>query len=138
VARKLGDLPTMKLDPSRLASYAKRADADVAAREGRVGNAPDIDVRIEFLDEVPTAVRRSDVLPIARTVEGPSLEAVPVIAVARDDLAWFAFEAETNALLARIDGHTTVGELLASVAVPPDRALTLLRDLELQRVIALA
>jgi hypothetical protein len=88
---------------------------------------------------VPTAVRRSDVLPIARTVEGPSLEAVPVVAVTRDDLAWFEFEAETNALLAMIDGHTTVGELLASVAVPPDRAMTLLRDLELQlqRVIAL-
>lgn len=55
---------------------------------------------------MPTSVRRSDVLPIVGSVEGPSLEAVPVIAVARDDLAWFAFEAETNALLAMIDGHS--------------------------------
>ena len=126
----------MKVDPARLAQFAKRADAHV--REGRIASAPDIEVRVEFLDELPTAVRRSDVLPIARTVDGPSLEAVPIIAVTRDDLAWFEFEAETNALLAMIDGHTTVGELLASVAVPPDRALTLLKDLELQRVIALA
>jgi hypothetical protein len=126
----------MKLDAARVAKYAQRVDA--CAREGRVASAPDIEVSVEYLDEVPTAVRRSDVLPIARSVEGPSLEAVPVIAVTRDDLAWFEFEAETRALLAMIDGHTSVGELLASVAVPADRALTLLRDLELQRVIAFA
>jgi hypothetical protein len=171
VPRKRRELPTKKLDPARVAKYAKRADAHVReGRDVRLVAAPDVDVRVEFQDEVPTAVGRSDVLPVAcrvdgpssetvrrvdgpssetvrkvdgpspeavRKVDGPSLEAVPVLRVSRDDLDWFDFEAETITLLVRIDGRTTVGELLASVAVPPDRALTLLKDLELRRVIAL-
>jgi len=136
VPRKLGDMPTMKVDPSRFAQYAKSADA--RARSGRPASAPDIEVRVEYLDEVPTAVRRSDVLPVARSIEGASLEAVPVITVAKDDLAWFEFDADVHALLSLIDGRTTVGELLDLVAVPAERAVDLLRDLELQRVIALA
>ena len=136
MTRKLGDKPTMKVDPSRFAHFAKRADA--SARSGRPASAPDIDVCVEYLDEVPTAVRRSDVLPVASSIEGASLEAVPVITVAKDDLAWFEFDADANALLALIDGRTTVAELLELVAIPAERAVELLRDLELQRVIALA
>jgi hypothetical protein len=134
LARKLGDLPTMKVEPDRFAAYAKRADTHV--REGRAASAPDIQVSVEYLEEVPTAVRRSDVLPIARSLEDADLGAVPVIAVSKDDLAWFEFEADTRALLAMIDGCTSVRELLGCVAVQPDRALELLKNLELQRVIA--
>jgi hypothetical protein len=134
LARKLGDLPTMKVEPDRFAAYAKRADSH--AREGRQASAPDIQVSVEYLEEVPTAVRRSDVLPVARTLEDADLGAVPVIAVSKEDLAWFEFEADTNGLLAMIDGRTTVREILALVAVEPQRAMDLLRDLELQRVIA--
>ncbi len=136
MARKLGDLPTMRLDAERVAQYAKRADA--YARAGRPASAPDIQVSVEYLEEVPTAVRRSDVLPAARSIEGASLEAVPVIIVTKDDLAWFEFEAETRALLAVIDGCTSVAELLPLLALPTERAVALLRDLELQRVIAFA
>lgn len=135
MAGKLGDLPTMKVEPDSFAQYAKRADR--SAREGRAASAPDIQVSVEYLEEVPTAVRRSAMLPVARNIEGANLEAVPVIAVTKEDLTWFEFEADTHALLAMIDGHTTVRELLASVAVDPNRALELLRDLELQRVIAI-
>jgi hypothetical protein len=134
LARKLGDLPTLKVEPDRFAAYARRADSRV--REGRDASAPDITVSVEFLEEVPTAARRSDLLPVARTLEGASLEAVPVIAVSREDLAWFAFEADTNAILAMVDGRTTVRDILGCIAVAPARALELLRDLELQRVIA--
>ena len=35
-----------------------------------------------------------------------------------------------------VDGRTMVPEILGSIAVEPGRALELLRDLELQRVIA--
>lgn len=151
---KLGDFPTMKVEPDRFAAYAKRADGNV--RQGRAASAPDIQVSLEYLDEVPTAVRRSAMLPLARTLGGPgprvnpadlqagaeavedsSLEAVPVIAVAKDDLAWFEFEPDTHALLALIDGRTSVREILGVVAVEPARAMELLQDLELQRVIAL-
>jgi len=95
-------------------------------------------VSVEYLEEVPSAVRRSsDMLPVARTLEGASLEAVPVIAVGKEDLAWFEFEADTYALLALIDGHTSVREILGRIEIEPGRAMELLRDLELQRVIAL-
>jgi hypothetical protein len=124
----------MKVEPDRFAAYAKRADAH--ASEGRQASAPDIQVSVEYLEEVPTAVRRSDVLPVARTLEDADLGAVPVIAVSKEDLAWFEFEADTNGLLAMVDGRTTVREILALVAVEPQRAMNLLRDLELQRVIA--
>jgi hypothetical protein len=133
---KLGDLPTVKVVPERLAAYARRADDNI--RSGRQASSPEIEVSIECLEEVPTAVRRSDVLPIARNLVGVDLGAVPVIAVSRDDLAWFELDADTYALLAMIDGHTTVADLLSSVAVEPARAMVLLQDLELQRVIALA
>jgi hypothetical protein len=136
LARKLGDLPTMKLEPDSVAAYARRADEHV--RQGHLESTPDIQVTVEFMDEVPTAVRGSDMLPVARNVEGAGLEAVPIIAVSKEDLAWFEFEADSNVLLAMIDGKTTVRDILASVAVEPTRALALLRDLELQRVIALA
>jgi hypothetical protein len=132
---KLGDLPTIKVVPERLAAYARRADDDI--RSGRQASSPEIEVSIE-LEEVPTAVRRSDVLPIARSLQGVDLGAVPVISVSREDLAWFELDADTYALLAMIDGHTSVADLLSSVAVEPARAMVLLQDLELQRVIALA
>ena len=124
----------MKVEPDRFAAFARRADSHV--RDGGEASSPDIKVSVEYLEEVPTAVRRSDLLPVARTLEGASLEAVPVIAVSKEDLAWFEFEAETNAILAMIDGRTSVRDLLGCIAVDPDRALELLRDLELQRVIA--
>jgi hypothetical protein len=134
LARKLGDLPTMKVEPDRFAAYARRADTH--AREGRPASAPDIQVSLEYLEEVPTAVRRSSVLPVARTLEDADLGAVPVIAVSKEDLAWFDFEADTYGLLTMVDGHTTVREILGSIAIEPERAMQLLRDLEVQRVIA--
>jgi hypothetical protein len=134
LARKLGDLPTMKVEPDRFAAYARRADSH--AREGQPASSPDIQVSLEYLEEVPTAVRRSSMLPVARTLEGADLGAVPVIAVSKEDLAWFEFEPDTYGLLAMIDGHASVREILGSIAVEPGRAMELLRDLELQRVIA--
>jgi hypothetical protein len=111
-------------------------------KEGRDTSAPDIQVSIEYLDDPPTAVRRSAMLPAARTLEGATLggtglDVVPIIAVSKDDLAWFELDADSNAILAMIDGHSTVAEILASIAVAPARALQLLRELEVERVIAL-
>jgi hypothetical protein len=134
---RLGDLPTVKVVPAQLAAFARYADDRVVAGD-RPTSAPEIQVRIECFDELPTAIRRSGVLPAARSLEGSDLGAVPVIAVTRDDLAWFELDADTYALLAMIDGRTSVGDILASVAVDPGRAMDLLRDLEVQRVIALA
>jgi hypothetical protein len=125
----------MRLNQMQVAEFAKHADARV--REGLRVSEPEIEVSVEYLDEVPTALRRSDVMPILRTLDGPDLGAIPIIAVTKDDLAWFEFDPDSHALLAMIDGESTVREILTSVAVAPDRALSLLRDLELQRVIAL-
>jgi hypothetical protein len=130
----------MRVEPDRFAEYARRADGQVKA--GRDASSPDIQVSVEYLDDPPTAVRRSAVLPAARSLEGAtlggaSLDAVPVIAVSKEDLAWFSLEAEQNAILAMIDGHTTVREILLSIALSPEHALELMRELEVQRVIAL-
>jgi hypothetical protein len=125
----------MRFNQAQVAQFAKRADA--LALQGRRVADPDIEVSVEYLEDVPTALRRSDVMPIVRSIDGPSLEAVPIILVAKDDLAWFEFEADAHAVLAMIDGESTVVDIVRSVATPPARALELLRDLELQRVIAL-
>jgi hypothetical protein len=133
--RKLGDMPTRKIEPEELAQYARTADNHV--RSVREASAPDIQVSVEYLEDPPTAVRRSAMRPIARNFDKSCLEAVPVIAVSKDDLAWFELEAEANVLLSLIDGHTSVGDILALVALSPDRAIELLKELEVQRVIAM-
>lgn len=134
---KLGDLPTMKVEPTTLQDYARKADAQ--ARAGRAPSAPDIQVSVAYLDDPPTAVRNQSTLrPVPRSIEGSSPEAVPVIAVSKEDLSWFEIEAEARAVLAMIDGRTTVAEIIAGVASTPQRTLELLKGLEEQRVIALA
>jgi hypothetical protein len=137
VRGKLGDMPTMKVEPTTLQSYARRADAH--ARAGRAPSAPDIQVSVEYLEDPPTAVRNHSTLrPVPRTSEGASPEAVPVIAVSKEDLTWFELDADAMALLAMIDGRTTVEEIVAGVAGTPDGTLQLLKYLEEQRVIAFA
>ena len=134
---KLGDLPTMKVEPTRLESYARKADADI--RVGRQPSTPDIQVSVAYLEDPPTAVRNHSTLrPVPRSSEGVSPEAVPVIAVSKEDLSWFELDCDAMAVLAMIDGHTTVEEIVGAVATTPDRTVQLLRYLEEQRVIALA
>ncbi len=134
---KLGDLPTMKVEPTGFKTYARRADAAVKA--GRCPSSPDIEVSVVYMEDPPTAVRNHSTLrPVPRNLEGAAPDAVPVIAVSREDLTWFELEADANALLAMIDGKTTVAEIIASVAMEPERTVQLIRDLEVQRVIALA
>jgi hypothetical protein len=150
---KLGDTPTIKLHPVRFAQYAKKADAK--ARQGREPSAPEIEVRVveaddeitaddasspwHLDDEADTGRVQSDVVPASRSSpDEVALDAVPIIAVSREDLAWFELEADAHALIALIDGHTTVDEILASVAIQRAKALALLKELEVQRVIALS
>ena len=137
MARKLAELPTMRVEPAKLAVYARKADKQV--REGRAPSAPDIQVSVEYLDDPPTAVRnQSTVRPAPRSIEGAALEAVPVIAVTKEDLAWFELDPDAHAVLAVIDGMTNIEEVIAMVAFAPERTLQILRELEKQRVIALA
>ena len=137
---KLGDLPTMKVEPGQLQDYARRADQEALA--GKVPSAPEIKVAVEYLEDPPTAVRnQSKVRPVASSIEsasGANPEAVPVIAVSREDLAWFELESDAHAVLAVVDGKTTVEEIVGLVALSPERTLQLLRELEVQCVIALA
>ncbi len=134
---RLGDLATMKVEPKALQAYARKADSQALA--GRIPSAPDIQISVEYLEDPPTAVRNHSTLrPVPRTNEGVCPEAVPVIAVSREDLSWFELDAEAMALLAMVDGRTTVEEIVAAVATMPERTLELLRSLEEQRVIALA
>jgi hypothetical protein len=134
---KLGDMPTLKVEPTMLEDYARKADAQ--ARAGRAPSTPDIQVSVAYLEDPPTAVRNHSTLrPVPRTSEGFSPEAVPVIAVSKEDLTWFELDSDAMALLAMIDGRTTVEEIVGGVAMTPERTVQLLKDLEEQRVIALA
>ena len=134
---KLGDLPTMKVEPTGLQTYARKADARV--RVGRAPSAPDIQVCVEYMEDPPTAVRNHSTLrPVPSSIEGASPDSVPVIAVSREDLTWFELEEDAHAVLAMIDGHTTVEEIIGGVAMEPERTVQLLRELEVQRVIAIA
>jgi hypothetical protein len=134
---KLGDMPTMKVEPTMLEKYARKADAQ--ARAGRVPSTPDIQVSVAYLEDPPTAVRNHSTLrPVPRTSEGVSPEAVPVIAVSKEDLTWFELDSDAMAVLAMIDGRTTIDEIVGGVAMTPERTVALLKDLEEQRVIALA
>ena len=47
-------MPTMKVEPDRFAAYARRADSH--AREGHPASSPDIQVSLEYLEEVPFAM----------------------------------------------------------------------------------
>ena len=137
MARKFAELPTMRVEPAKLAVYARKADKQV--REGRAPSAPDIEISVEYLDDPPTAVRnQSTVRPAGRSIEGAALEAVPVIAVTKEDLAWFQLDLDAHAVLAVIDGMSSIEEVIAMVAFQPERTLQILRELESQRVIALA
>jgi hypothetical protein len=134
---KLGDMPTMKVEPTMLEKYARKADAQ--ARAGRVPSTPDIQVSVAYLEDPPTAVRNHSTLrPVPRTSEGVSPEAVPVIAVSKEDLTWFELDSDAMAVLAMIDGRTTIDEIVGGVAMTPERTVALLKDLEEQRVFALA
>ena len=137
MARKFAELPTMRVEPAKLAVYARKADKQV--REGRAPSAPDIEISVQYLDDPPTAVRnQSTVRPAPRSIDGATLEAVPVIAVTKEDLAWFELDPDAYAVLAVIDGMTSIEEVVAMVAFHPERTLQILRELEAQRVIALA
>jgi hypothetical protein len=123
VARKFAELPTMRVEPAKLALYARKADKQV--REGRAPSAPDIELSVEW--------------PSGRKHRGrATLEAVPVIAVTKEDLAWFELDLDAHAVLATIDGVTSIEQVIARVAFQPERTLQILRELESQRVIALA
>ncbi len=147
---KLGDTPTIKMHPVRFAQYAKRADHK--AKHGKEPSAPEIEVRVvetddestqeteggAWQDEADTGRVVSDVVPASRSADSMAFDAVPIIAVSRDDLAWFELDADARALLERVDGKTTVEEILSSLPIQRARALGLLKELEKQRVIALS
>lgn len=135
--RKLGDLPTMRVEPASLQSYARSADAKV--RAGGAPSAPDIQVSVEYLEDPPTAVRNHSTLrPVPRNIEGASPEAVPVVAVSKEDLSWFELDEDAHAILAMVDGRTTIEEIVRAVAMEPERAIEVLKELDRQRVIAIA
>ena len=127
----------MRVEPASLQSYARRADERVVA--GRSPSAPDIQVSVEYLEDPPTAVRNHSTLrPVPRNIEGTSPEAVPVIAVTKEDLSWFELDEDAHAVLAMIDGKTSIEDIVAAVAMTPERAVQVVKELEVQRVIALA
>jgi hypothetical protein len=141
---RLGDNPTIKLHPVRVAEYARREDARVARMHEE--SAPEIEVRVEYLEDVSLdsldegdtpSSPGSETRIASHPDDDPMLSTVPVIAVAKEDLAWYELDADAHAILALVDGDSTVEQILASVALARFDALDVIRELEAQQVIAL-
>jgi hypothetical protein len=135
--RRAGEaLPTMRLDKSQVAEFAKQADARVKGAQRTTD--PEIEVSVEYLDDARTAPRRqSGVMPAVGSKRGLRLGAVPIIVASKEDLAWFEFDDDAHAVLSRVDGKNTVADIVTSAVALPARTLEVLQDLELQRVIAM-
>jgi hypothetical protein len=146
-------MPTLKLRTEELERYAREADAQVceADREPEleivvdVGEMPSLPPGEEaFLDEAPPSGRKTLPPPladsdfrVARTGEvWPELERVPVVVASKEDLSWFELDGQANALLAMIDGESSVGSILDLVTIPRFDALALFHELESHHVIA--
>ena len=133
---KLGDLPTMKVEPAMLEEYARRADR--TATDARAVPPAPVEIPVTFDEEPPTAVGKQTAMrPVARTIGGVSLDAVPMVAVSKDDLGWFELEPEVHAVLARVDGFASVSEIVAGLSLDPPLVMALLIDLASQHVITL-
>jgi hypothetical protein len=138
VRGKLGDLPTLKVEPAALQNYARKIDAEVQAIEGTDSpNAAEIDVVIDFTEEAGTGSRKHSTVRPVPSLEGMRMQAVPLIAVSKEDLSWFEIEPEAMAVLAKVDGHHSVAEIIGKVGSTPERTVELLKSLEEQRVIIL-
>jgi hypothetical protein len=61
--------------------------------------------------------------------ELPPLESVPVLAVAQEDLAWFDLDAETNALVKKVNGRDSIAKIAAASKVQPADAQQIFQEL---------
>jgi len=159
--RKVGDFPTRRLDATELARYARDADAcarlgiepdpaatsrlaeEDAAAAAAAADGPEIDVSVDFEPDSgppatpPPGAHSESEVRITQRARAPALDAIPVIVVSRDDLAWFVHD-EAQPVLERIDGKRTVSDILRAVTIPAAEALFILRELEEQHVIELS
>jgi hypothetical protein len=152
-ARRL-EIPTVKFEREELLRAAREADeraraAEVAALPSTKRPGPserefpveievaedhlDVDALMRESEECvpapgPTSLE-SDVRPTWRSKDGPALSSVPCVVASKEDLSWFELEEASEVVLAMIDGASTVGSILDSLAMPREQALTLLREL---------
>lgn len=66
-----------------------------------------------------------------------SAETVPVLALARDDLAWFALQEPAATLVGLLDGTETIGDLAARSGVALDATMSAFHELALQGIVTL-
>jgi hypothetical protein len=57
--------------------------------------------------------------PSAPDDDLPSLDSVPVLAVAPEDLAWFDLDVDTSALLAKVNGKDSIKKIAAKSTIAP-------------------
>jgi hypothetical protein len=152
MASRLGDFPTRKLDRAELARFAR--DADERARQGvppdlesttrLVSAEPALELDIDFDDPPPPvpiatpltdATTPSEVRVVASEADVPALDSVPFVVVSREDLSWYTLDDEAQAVLAKIDGESTVEAILETVPIPVDDVLVILHELEEHHVI---
>jgi hypothetical protein len=147
-SRRLGDLPTRRLDRAELERFAR--DADERARQGvpadlesttrLVTAEPALELDIDFEDAAPGTTAVDDTSPsevrvVASESDAPALDSVPIVLVSREDLSWYALDDEAEVVLAKIDGKSTVEAILGTVPISVDDTLAILHELEEHHVI---
>jgi hypothetical protein len=65
------------------------------------------------------------------------LDTVPVLAVAKDDLAWFELPQPAAKLVAEVDGKVNIGTIAARARVAPDAAMHAFHELARQGIVTL-
>jgi hypothetical protein len=130
MARKRLDAETQRIDAAELARAAKLMDAHVRDQptpapttiHPLVRNTPQPN------SEVRIATGRED---------DPWLDRVPVVVATEDDLAWFGTDLTVQAILALIDGTSTVRAIVARAPMANYQTVGVLRDLESHRVVVI-
>jgi hypothetical protein len=80
-------------------------------------------------------LRLNPPVPGERRTKTPTLGAVAVLLVSREDLAWFDLEPQARTLADLVDGEMIVEEILAIAHTDVDRGIAVFRQLAAQSVV---
>jgi hypothetical protein len=105
----------------------------LAAEQDRTGGGPSED---SVGSDHPSDVRLACHVDETASAEGPPLASVPCVVASKEDLSWFELEETSNAVLAMIDGESTVEMIVSTLSIPRVNALAILRELGAHGVIA--
>jgi hypothetical protein len=132
----MAERPKKKSQPAEHTTARPPFDPEVFAKESDTaitGRRPEIDSDMPTNPRANVGRLLANLAPAAGQI---SLEQVPFVVMAREDVAWFGLDDRAAELLSRINGTTTVQGLLASGEFIVTDAFRILGDLARDGIIA--